>query len=480
MEEFVATGADLAASVDTSAPAETAAPAGDGTASAAPETDGATAADLDLDTETDELEDLDAPEGESAEEELPAEDLPAEEPPAKAADEELPPGVQMKVNAEGKKKFYLPEPVYKDFQGAVELRAKAAEILGEDVTPAALELRQNALIGQEKLYADLLSGDPKVQANVVRHFLQEAKTALENGEVGTDPMLGFADAMLETLAAEHPDADARVLSRSTRRVFDDVYQRAGELADGRTVDELQAAAKTGDASAQRVLNLLYSAQHLDKEIFGKFKKAGDLQARTSDPLAIERERLDSRRAELDKRDAAAATERWRGWQTNTKALVRSAVDEGINTALAEAQKQYAKYPNLLKQVADNLRAKVTESIGADARWNELIRLETAKAHRATSDQIRQQTADSIVNKHANKARQIVAAHRDKVLREAVSALKAQSDATHQRREAAAQHRAPGGGGTPVKRSIAPVPGGDYEVATVKNLMGDLDRLSVGR
>ncbi len=481
--EDISTAADLAATVDSSAATtEAAAPTdGEGTASATPETDGTTAEELAAETgeTTDELADINSPEEQPAEEELPAEDLPAEE-PAKPAEEELPPGVQMKTNAEGKKKYYLPEPVFKDFQGAVELRSKAAEILGEDVTPEALELRQNALVGQEKLYADLLSGDPRAQANVVRHFLAEAKTALENGEVGADPMLGFTDAMMDTLAKEHPDADARILSRSTRRVFDDIYQRAEELADGRSVGELQEAARNGDANAQKALNLLYSAQHLDKEIFGRFKKAGELQARTSDPLAIERERLESRKAELDRRDAAAATERWRGWQTNTKASVRSAVDQGIDAALAEAQKQYAKYPNMLKRVADTLRSKVKEGIGADAQMNTLIATETQKAERAVSEQARQRFADSIVRKHANKASQIIAAHRDKVLREEVERLKAQSDATHQRREAAAQHRAPGGGGSPVKRTIAPVPGGDYEVATVKNLMRDLDGLTVGR
>jgi hypothetical protein len=388
--------------------------------------------------------------------------------------------VQKKVTAEGKEKYYLPGPVYKDHKAAVELRQKAVEIFGEDVTPEALEVRQKALMGQERLYADLLSGDPQTQANVVRHFLQEAKTALENGEIGADPMLGFTDAMLDTLAREHPDADARVLRQSTRRVFDDVYERAAELADGRTVEELQAAAKAGDSGAQRALNLLYSVQHLDREIFKQFKKAGEIKARTSDPLAIERERLQARQAELDRREAAAATERWRAAVADMNAKIGSAVSAEVETALAEAKAQYAKFPSIYEDSVKTLTGAVNESIRNNTALKGRVELLKQQARQAVSPERRLELAEQIAKLYGNYARQVAAIRKTAVLTERVKALKAQSDATHQRREAAAQHRAPGGGGAPVKRSIAPVPGAGYEVATRDNLMRDLEGLTVGR
>ena len=483
-DEVMTTGSELAATVDSS----------DLTATA-PDTGGmdATAPDLDTsstgasDSEIDPELLADAPdvpglEDEDVQDALADEPAAEEAKPDPAQPDDLPEGVEQKITREGKKKFYLPEQVFTDFRSAADLRGKLAEIIGEDVTPEAVQDRQNALLAQERLYGDLLSGDPVAQGNVVAYFMDQAREALATGKVASDPMLSLADSFLDAFQKGHPDADARVLTRSARRVFDDIYSMAADMADGRSVEELQQAATAGDKSAKEALNLLYSVQHLDRKVFKNFRKAEEIKPRTSDPLAEERARIQSERAELDKRQTAAASERWTQWQGNTRASVRTAVDSTIDTALADVKGQYAKFPNVLKQVTEGLKAKVLDGIKSDSKWNELVAIETNKAKRAASDQIRQQLADSIVNRHANKAKQIIAAHKAALLREAVSGLKAQSDATHARRAAAEQHRAPGGGGTPVKRSLAPVPGkmGNYDVASRDNLLSDLAGLTLGR
>lgn len=471
-DESVSSGADLSASFPSSAPASTSADTGasapaqgaDAAASSAtPEFDLEEPASPDApngeeDINYDELNDQGNPDPDdaivpAAEEVKPAEADVAK--PAEAVAEELPEGVRKGKDRNGKDGYWLNPNRYETFHNAHKLIRDTEAMIGEPLTTAALDVRHRAFMGQEKLYSDMLSGDPALQANVIGHFFGEAKRAQDEGEISGNPMIPFTQQFYQTLRDSDPDSYATLRSQAASDLVDEMY--------------LEAAQK-GNRS------LWLSAQHFDKILGREFKPETSMANMATgegdqlQSLRAENDRLRNQVTDRSQKTQAAQFEEWRGGlnQNIGQALNQSA----ISPALAAVAPAYKDFPETFKSIQGSLHSKILDGFKADQGFKDRINLLLQNARRAPSAQKRSEFAQQIVNLHSNKARQIADAVKGPILAEAARGLKAQSDHTHQRREAAQKERAPSGGSA-VRTSLAPTKSMDFEDATPGNLSRSL-------
>lgn len=366
--------------------------------------------------------------GEPIEETAAAPEEPAE-PAAKPA-EELPEGVRSGKDRNGKDGYWIRPERFKDvYEPARLLVREASELIGEPLTKDAIELRDRAYTAQEKLYGDMLSGEPEAQGRVIDHIIAEAKRAVEDGEVGTDPMTTFAGEMYSQLQAKNPDAWAALRHRAAVDLIEEMYQEAA-----------QGGSQT----------LWRSIQHVDKAIRGQYRPEAEMPnlAKPADPAADLRAENERLRAQLTSKtagDQAAQRESYRS-EVN-QAISKAVTDEAVMPALASAAEAYKQFPEKWKQITEQVNAKVRESFRSDGRLKDRANALMQAAARATSAQRRQEIAGQIVTLYRNHAKLTADTVKVQILKEAALGLKAQSDATHQRREAAQTQKSAGPGRT---------------------------------
>jgi hypothetical protein len=395
-----------------------------------------------------------------AEDELPVPETPEE--PAPAA--ELPEGVR-EATINGKKEMRLTPQRYELFHGAHKTLREFEQMAGEPITPDTFDVRNRAYIGQEKLYGDLLSGEPESQAKVLGHFFDEASQAFQNGEVSADPSISLAQTFYDTLQAKSPDAFAHLRMKAADSLVNEMYQEAQ---------------RTGDR------NIAVSASHIAKALGIGYKNDNDIaqllatRSVSTDPitsLRAEKARLEQ---QLNQQATTKATEQYDSWKSTTvKAVTSGVLSEAVSPSLETERKAWEKFPTQFENlVVAPLNKAVKQTIGQDSKFGERIQLLEQAAKRATA-QKRGEIAGQIKQLYINRAKLAVDAHKATVLREAATLLKQGNDATHQRRAAAQQQRGPRGPQVPAPASIAPKqvvnPGGIFdakaETARLRQLMG---------
>jgi hypothetical protein len=119
---------------------------------------------------------------------------------------------------------------------------------------------------------------------------------------------------------------------------------------------------------------------------------------------------------------------------------------------------------------DRLHRKVTETIRADAGFNQRIKLLNDQAKRAASAQRREEIGQSIKQAYVNRARLAVDVLKKPILEFAANRLKERADQNHARRQGAQNRTAPKGATGTVPRSLAPnnliqMPDGVFDPAT---------------
>lgn len=459
--ETVTTAADLAASYPTDASPD----AGDAEASEpiSPDNEGA---DLDAlnDPGTDVAEETeDASPDDILHEEAPEEE--AEAAPADqeaAAVDELPEGVRRATDRNGKPEMRLTPQRYEKFHGAHKTVREFENIAGEPVTPELFDTYNRAYMGQEKLYGDLLSGDPRAVGSVLSHFLQEGARALNDGEVGTDPIVPLAQTFYSQIQSSHPEAYAALRHKAGADLVEEMYTES---------------AQTGNK------NLWLATGHIAKTLGLPFKKSDEMEgfARVqTDPMRTLQQENQQLKAKLEGRNTnnqAAQLDTWHA--TNKQGTLSAILDKAVTPALTDIQAAWAKIPGgkeaFKDLVQDRLHSQVLKTMNQDTRFEGRMKLLRESAARATSAQRRDEIGEQLKQAHINRANLAVESLKPEVVKFAANAFKERNAATHQRRASSANHRAPGGSGTPVRRSLAPV-GMDFEDGTAANLSASLKGL----
>lgn len=384
--------------------------------------------------------------------------------PAAAEGEQLPDGVRKGKDRNGKDGLWLTPQRYEQFHGAHKTMREMEEIAGEPVTPQIFDAFARAFMGQEKLYGDLLSGDPAAQGKVLAHFLQESSGAMERGEVGQDPIVSLAGAFYGTLKENHQDGYARLRMDAANDLVEELYQEA--IAKGNK-------------------SLWDSAGHTAIALGLPHRKSAEFEpsrVQATDPIANLQKKNQELEAKLNGRQATDQAAQFESWQADHAAKVSASLKtDAVLPALAEAQADWEKLPGgkeaFKDLIVDRLHSKVRETLIADKRFRERIDLLTQNARRATSAQRRNEEGEKIRQAYLNRAKLAVEAHRPEIEKFANRAFKEQNDATHERRKKAAQHVAAAGGGTPVKRSLVATKeddGGEFAtVASLRASMADL-------
>jgi hypothetical protein len=373
-----------------------------------------------------------------------------------AADPELPEGVRKGKDRNGKDGLWLTPQRYEQFHGAHKALREFEEIAGEPVTAKVFDTYNRAFLGQEKMYGDLLSGDPQAQAAVIQHFLSEGAQALENGDIGKDPIVSLAGTFYGTLKESHPSGYAALRMNAAKDLIEELYQ---------------------EAASKGSKNLWDSTGHVALSLGLPYQKSDEMAtfvAQATDPIVSLQKRNQELEAQLTGKQTTNQAAQFDSWRVDQgKQLETAVLDEAIAPALSEIQAAWAKIPGgkdaFQDLILNRLHSKVRETLRADTRFQERIKLLLGNARRATSAQRRSEIGAQIKQLHISRASSAVQTHRPEIEKFANRAFKEQNDATHQRRQVAAKRVAPGSG-TPVKRSLVPTNGvDDFEFATPANL-----------
>lgn len=379
-----------------------------------------------------------------------------------AADEELPEGVRKGKDRKGKEGYFLEENRYKTFHGNHQIVQQGAEILGEPLTIDALKLRNEAYLGQERMFNNLTSGDPAAQADVLGYILREMTGAREAGEVGLDPTVPFAESFLSTIKEQAPDAYANVRLINARDLIGDMFETAAQNGDPHLFSAAQHFARTVagiGAKPTEMTDMDYashvreSAERMGIPFFvpaemQKIVKTEPVESR----LVRENAEL---RAQLNGKTTTSTAAQYDAWaRTNVNDVNKSVLEDAVKPALASVEGAWKDFKSDYQDlVVDRLHRLVTKDVRADEGLNQKVLELQGRAKRATSEQVRNQLGTQIKQLLINRANRAVEAHKPAVLKFAAESLKGRSDATHERRTGAQTRTVPKGPSAPVKQSL---------------------------
>jgi hypothetical protein len=158
------------------------------------------------------------------------------EPEAEPEDKPVPPkeeleeGIKKGKDRSGKEGYFLEEGRYKNVYGNHKIVQQLSEVMGEPATLESLTLRHDALVGQERLFNDLNSGDAASQSKVLGYFFDEMARAQKDGEVGVDPSVSFAKSFYDAVKTR-PDAYANLRLQAARDLAAELFEQGAQSDD---------------------------------------------------------------------------------------------------------------------------------------------------------------------------------------------------------------------------------------------------------
>jgi hypothetical protein len=372
--------------------------------------------------------------------------------------EELPEGVVRGKDRNGKPGLFVEDGRWKTIYTNHQLVQRVSEMLGEPATPEALQLRNDAYIAQERLFNDLTSGDPQAQGAVIDYFLEELHRAREQGEVGVDPAVPLATTFYNNIREKSPDGYAALRHQAARDLIGEMFEEASASGDESLWLSAQHFARKL-ANVGKDIADIGQVRDIARRMGIPFYAKAEMQglARGVDPVArlqAENARLQT---QLNGRADTNQTAQFDGWFANVSGAVRSSVlDQAVKPALASVEAQWKEFPNDYNDlVVDRLHRKVSETIRADAGFNQRIQLLTDQARRAASAQRRDEIGKQIEQAYTNRAKLAAEAVKRPILEFAANRLKERADQTHARRQSAQNRTAPKGATGAVPRSLTP-------------------------
>lgn len=367
-------------------------------------------------------------------------DVPTEEPVAAAeqTDEgEIPEGVTVRER-NGKKEWVYPADRGRNIYEAYKLAKEAETVIGEPLSLEALQDRQTAHDWVTNQKIDFISPSADDQRNVFANIFREAAAAINNGEIGHDPLETAADAFMATLrhmAPEHYEA-------ATTKIFTDQLQSFYDKA-----------AETGNEK------LLRSVQNLDHFLTGKYKQDDEVKRSNpkTDPLADRERMLTEREQRIERHRQQQAVAAWRDWNTQTSTLAKDSVKSLIEGHITEPiRKAFEAMPNgsqHIQNIHTLLDAEVRDAIAKDQNWKAQKANLLRQAEWAPTEQARETIRQALLSRYKQSVAKVLQAKAPGIISAQTHGLKTASAARNQRQAAAAQQKGAVGGGTPPARNI---------------------------
>jgi len=386
-------------------------------------------------TTVEQPEEAEAPVEAEVPEPTPAE--PPAEKPAEAETEDIPEGVTVRDRG-GRKEWVYPEDRAKSIYGGYKLAKTAEEIIGEPLTEEAIATRQQAHAWLENQRVDSFSPNPADQANVFRNIFREAASAISNGEIGHDPLETMSEAFLSTLqemAPEHYEATQNYVMQG---VLDRLYQEA---------------AKSGSEK------LLRSAQNLDHHLNGKYRADDAVKSMSAKVTPIDQReaKLAERERAIQQHSEAQQKQAWSNWSNSTKTSINESVKsvlteqipQDVKTAFEAAPGGQQRLANITKL----LDIEVREAMKRDPKWSEQNANLFNLAKMAPTEQRRAAIQQQIVQRYAQKARQVVVAKAPSIIAVETAGIKTANSALHKKLSAGQQQKGSAGPAQPAPRRI---------------------------
>jgi hypothetical protein len=388
-----------------------------------------------------ELEAAEEPAEEAAAEEESAAEEPAQQ---EAAQEELPEGVRRGKDRNGKEGVWVEKARW---ENAIHPSHKAMrefeQMAGEPLTADAFDVRNRAYLGQERLYSDLVSGEPQAQAKLIGHFLDEIAQARTEGAVAGNPAIPLAQTFMQAIQQREPEAYAAIEKTASSNIIEKLYR---------------AAADSGDK------NLFLSLGHVANSLGLKYKTEAEMQAffaskGQQNPLEAKDAEIQRLQQQLNGRQANNQAAQLDTWRQQTGQSVRDGVlENAIKPAVAHIQDQgyWKTHPEAFSHhVLDRLHSEVTGVIKKDTGFLDRIAILNNNAARATSAQKRAEYTQQIRDAYVSRAALATEALKKTVLKDATDWALTQSNSRHARQQAGQQQRGPKGTGAAVPKSLIP-------------------------
>lgn len=357
----------------------------------------------------------------------------------------LPDGVRAVKNSAGKEGYWVEPTAWKDIQGSYDLVQQASSLLHTPLTLEAIELRDRAYQGQERMYTDFLSGDPASQKRFIDDWILTSKDAMQTGQIGGDPFIPFVGQLLEALEKGSPEAYDTLRMADAERLVNELYD---------------------EAATQNNQNLYHAVGHIAAAMGLKYKPSAEMQqfftakAKPVDEVSRLRQENETLRSQMNGTQTQNAQAELQGWRSKQATTINSAIKtDAVGSALSTSLDAWKKIPGgeaaFNDLVIDRLHTQVTDAIRADKPFMDQINVLDRQVMSAKSPQVREKIGEQILQRFIDKAKLIVRAKRGEFETFAANAFKEKSDQTHARRGTAQSQRVPKGGSAPVPTSLIP-------------------------
>lgn len=354
---------------------------------------------------------------------------------AEPADSEIPEGVTVRERG-GKKEWVYPEDRGRSIYEGYKLAKQAEEVLGEPVTPESLADRQQAHEWLQNQRIDAISPDPRDQSNVFRNIFREAAEAIQNGEIGHDPLETIGESFMDTLRTVAPEH---------------YEQTANAVMLSRVQSLYSEAAKPGNEK------LLRSLQNIEHHLTGKYTPDDKVMQQKVDPVASREEALNRREQAIQNHARQQQQQQLRAWHETTKTSIVESVKSVLTEQIPDAVKSAFKaLPNGDQRISNTIKLldiEVQAAIKGDQNWRTQNANLFKQAEMAPSEERRAAIKQQIIQRYQQKTRQVMAAKAKSIIDAESLGLQKANAATKERMLAGQGNKSVPGASQPAPRRI---------------------------
>jgi hypothetical protein len=360
----------------------------------------------------------------------------------KPVDPDVPEDVRVRER-NGRKEFVLKESRYQTVYGGYQTAKAAESVFGEPLTEDLARSLQADRVAQIQMATDFLSPDPADHGRFLQNFAQMAEEARKSGYIAHDPFETLAQQFVPFLEQHNPAALKNIEAPITERFFSSMRAKAAQQLAGGKKD------------------LMVALQWLEREHYNRYTSEAELakMSATPDPLEARERSITEREQAITQQQSQAQQQRYVQWQNDTAAGGRAAIANAVDEVISPIAEQWAKFPNGLKGIKQQLHQLVVDAIKQDPAWVSERKADFKRALYAQSEQARAQIRGEIERRYGAKARIALDVSRNprvkEILAEAAQREQARNAQTHARAAEAAKRREPGSLGAPAPTKVSP-------------------------
>lgn len=345
-------------------------------------------------------------------------------------DPDLPEGATVETGKDGKK-YYR----FEQARGAgVYAGYKQAQMIRESLGVEALdENRIKLMVSDHQYLVDMdrnMARGEAEQEKVLRFWLKTGAEAYENGAVDQDPHQHTANAILKAAKTVAP------------KVYENLRASIATESNQKLVDDLYTAATRAGLNTPEGKNLLGTAQRLDAHLSKKFRAAEELLkgAPPVDPSDARLKEIETREANLRRRDEAEKEARFNGWVDTVKTDRRATTDtvigetlkpfeESLKTLSGPLQQQGQEH---LKTLRVRLEREIGEALAKDPNWGKRVGPIFEDARVAKAEQFRDTYRRQLNDIYAAQVRNILRQVAGPIISATTGVITEASKKTHER------------------------------------------------